>query len=102
LRRAATIVVRFAVGGWAIVTGILMLFSCVAGLPQGFSTFSDNPFYSVFILLLYGLVGAVGGGVVGLVAAVLERMFKRPARDTMSEADVADPSVRPPAPKPPQ
>jgi hypothetical protein len=102
LKRAVTIVGRFAFGGWAIVSGILLLFSCVAGLRQGFSAILDNPFYSVFILLLYGLAGAVGGGVVGLLAAVLERLFKRPTRDPRIEADVGDPSVWPPAPKPPQ
>jgi hypothetical protein len=101
LKRAVTIIGRFAFGGWILVTGILLIFACIAG-AAGMPGLINNPFYSVFILLMYSLFGLFGGAVVGLLAAVLDRLFKLPARDTIIEAKIIDPSVWPPAPKPPK
>jgi len=52
LKRAATIVGRFAFGGWMLVTGILLIVACIAGVAglPGLPGLT-NPFYSVFILL---------------------------------------------------
>jgi hypothetical protein len=101
LRRAITIIGRFAFGGWAIVSSTLIVFSCIAGLPYGFFRPSDNPFYSAFILVVYGLFGLFGGAVVGLIAAVLDRLIKRPAGKVLNQSAPNDPGVWPPAPKPP-
>jgi hypothetical protein len=95
MKRAITIIGRFAFGGWAIVTGTVMVVFLVSCLIQ--RSFS----FDFLWILFFGLLGAVGGGIVGLIAAVLERIFKRPVRDARIEADVTEPSVWPPAPKPP-
>ena len=101
MRRAVTIIGRFAFGGWVLGTGFIVLVSVIWGVLRGFSRFTSDWGEAVAVLLLYSLLGLVGGAVVGIIAAVLDRLIKRPAGRAGSEAAPSDPGVWPPAPKSP-
>ncbi len=101
LKRAAAIVGRFAFGGWLLASGIVLLIALFLGFTQRSSLEWAGV---LLLLLLYGLLGFSGGVAVGIIAAVLDRLIKPPAGKAVpaNEAADSDPSVWPPAPKPPQ
>jgi hypothetical protein len=96
MRRAVTIVGRFAFGGLALVGGLAVAVCIVIGLIQRALNFD------FLWVLFFGLFGLVGGVVVGVVAAVLDRLIKQPAGKAANEAASNNPGVWPPAPKAPQ
>lgn len=101
MRRAVTIVGRFAFGGWSLASGIVLLIAFFLSFTQR----SSLEWAGVFLMLLmYGLLGFAGGVVTGFFAAILDYFIKPAADKAAPGNEVADanPDVWPPAPKSPQ